>query len=92
LYASRSGIPATKTLSFSMAKKQVCIYAFSEELLKDFVGQKEKTALENIEDIEILRFLELGHVVQMVEVSTESMAVDTPSDVKKVKNLLAEGM
>ena len=45
---------------------------------------KSKTPLEEIEDIEILRFLEMGIEVRMVEVSSSSIAVDHPEDVEKV--------
>ena len=42
-------------------------------------GRKSK--LESIEDIEILRFLDLEQKVIMTEVSSESIAVDCPTDV-----------
>ena len=90
MYASRAGIPGAKDLRFSSAKKQVCIYAFPKQSLEDFAVRDSKTPLENIEDIEILRYLELGYDVQMVEVSTESLAVDVPEDVEKVKRLICD--
>ena len=40
--------------------------------------------MEEIEDIEILRFIEMGIEVRMVEVSSSSIAVDHPKDVEKV--------
>lgn len=85
MYASRIGIPSTKELQFVSARKQVCIYAFSKQSLKDFASSKTKTPLEDIEDIEILRFLEMGYSVQMVEVSNTSLAVDVLEDVDKVR-------
>jgi 3-deoxy-manno-octulosonate cytidylyltransferase (CMP-KDO synthetase) len=88
LYSSRSGIPATKELSFITAKKQVCIYAFPKDSLASFASVDKKTPLEEIEDIEILRFLELGYDVQMIEVSNASLAVDVLEDLKKVEDIL----
>jgi 3-deoxy-manno-octulosonate cytidylyltransferase (CMP-KDO synthetase) len=44
--------------------------------------------LEEIEDIEILRFLELGFEVRMVQMSNQSIAVDTPADVVRVEAAL----
>jgi len=88
LYSSRVGIPTTKTLSFSKANKQVCIYAFPKQALIDFSSVSNKTPLEELEDIEILRFLELGYDVQMVEVSNTSFSIDVPEDVQKVKKFL----
>ena len=88
LYASRAGIPITKDLSFVIAQKQVCIYAFPKESLINFANVNKKTPLESVEDIEILRFLELGYEVCMVEVSSTSFSVDVPEDVKKVEIFL----
>ena len=88
LYCSRVGIPVTKDLLFSKAKKQVCIYAFPTQSLIDFSSIAKKTPLEKLEDIEILRFLELGYEVQMVEVSEGSLAVDVIEDIEKVEKIL----
>jgi len=91
MYMSRGAIPTDKTLSFKNAKKQVCIYAFPREALTDYAACEDKTSLESIEDIEILRFLELGHEVYMVDVSSNSIAVDVPEDVNKVLRRLNGG-
>jgi len=90
LYMSRSAIPSDKTNSFKKAWKQVCIYAFPQIALEAFSSETSKTPLENIEDIEILRFLELGYDVNMIEVSLSSIAVDVPEDVKKVESAILE--
>jgi len=88
LYMSRAGIPTTKQALFEGAMKQVCIYAFSSTHLKFFASHSEKTPIEMIEDIEILRFLENDIAVQMIEVDAGSAAVDTQEDVVKVIELL----
>jgi len=90
LYMSRSAIPATKELGFVRAHKQVCIYAFPRDALRSFYNVDNKTPLESIEDIEILRFIELGYKVYMVNVSEASVAVDHPEDIVKVENLLRQ--
>jgi len=84
LYMSRSTIPTDKENNFINAWKQVCIYAFPLEALEKFSKIDNKTELENIEDIEILRFLELGYDVNMIKVSSSSIAVDVPEDVNRV--------
>ncbi|WP_182026385.1 3-deoxy-manno-octulosonate cytidylyltransferase [Vibrio rotiferianus] len=84
LYMSRAGIPQTKTGDYKFGYKQVCIYAFSKEQLAFFYSNKAKTRHEQVEDIEILRFLESDYVVDMVEVEAGSLAVDVPTDVKAV--------
>lgn len=88
LYMSRSPIPTNKKLAFTKAMKQVCIYAFPYDVLINFGLLKEKTPLESIEDLEILRLLELGYKVKMIEVSGASIAVDTPQDLIKVKSAI----
>jgi 3-deoxy-manno-octulosonate cytidylyltransferase (CMP-KDO synthetase) len=88
LYMSRGAIPISKALQFSKAWRQVCIYAFPKEALLAFAAHGRKTPLEQIEDIEILRFVELGYQVQMVETSSESVPVDHPHDVEKVERIL----
>jgi 3-deoxy-manno-octulosonate cytidylyltransferase (CMP-KDO synthetase) len=47
--------------------------------------------LEEIEDIEILRFLELGYDVKMIELSKDSVAVDVSEDIEKVISRLKNG-
>jgi 3-deoxy-manno-octulosonate cytidylyltransferase (CMP-KDO synthetase) len=88
LYMSRSPIPGNKNADFVKGNRQVCVYAFPKEALENFSKQKIKTTLENEEDIEILRFLEMGYEVFMIELSDDSIAVDNPSDVEKVLNRL----
>lgn len=88
MYMSRAAIPTSKAFAFKQAHKQVCIYGFPPDLLKVFYKYGRKTPVEEIEDIEILRFVELGHKVQMVPLSTTAIAVDTPEDVTRVVEFL----
>lgn len=88
LYMSRSPIPNNKENKFVSANRQVCIYAFPKNVLIEFSKRSAKTTLEEIEDIEILSFLEMGKEVMMVELSTSSLAIDTPEDVEKVLLIL----
>jgi len=90
MYMSRSPIPSNKNGVFNKAWKQVCIYAFPMSHLEKFALSRRKTPFELEEDIEILRFIELGIGVKMLEVSADSIAVDEPSDIKKVENCLVE--
>ena len=84
LYMSRGPIPLTKEGQFKLAFKQVCVYAFGRSDLEFFSSMTEKTPLEEVEDIEILRFLESDIAVSMVEVPSGTLAVDVPADVEKV--------
>ena len=87
-YMSRSPIPGSKGQELTEAFRQVCIYAFSATHLDLFYSSRGKTRLEEIEDIEILRFLELGQEVLACEVSGASLAVDHPEDVAIVENAM----
>lgn len=89
LYISRSAIPSNKEDSFITSMKQVCIYAFPKKYLKIFYNQKKKTPIEAIEDIEYLRFLELGYRIKTLKMSSKSIAVDTKKDLKKVKKIIS---
>lgn len=88
LYMSRSPIPGNKSNKFNKSWRQICIYAFPKEILHKFSETQSKTTLENEEDIEILRFLEMGYEVRMIELSSDSIAVDTPDDAQKVNKYL----
>ena len=41
-----------------------------------------------MEDIEILRFFDLGIKIKMIKLNSNSVAVDEIDDVKKVENIL----
>lgn len=88
VYMSRAGIPGNKSGTFTGGWKQVCIYAFSRRALEIFASQARKTPLEEQEDIEILRFLELGFEIRMVKLAQSSIAIDTPEDREKVLKVL----
>ena len=87
MYISRADIPANKNGNYSKIKKQVCIYSFSREALNLFGKDSKKTELEGIEDIEILRVIENNFQVKIINIDSDSIAVDTPEDLEKVKKL-----
>lgn len=89
LYMSRAPIPGNKLGIFVKGWRQVCIYAFPLNALRDF-SSVSKTPLEEQEDIEILRFLELGYEVEMLKLSDQSIPVDLPEDLEKVERFLSE--
>jgi 3-deoxy-manno-octulosonate cytidylyltransferase (CMP-KDO synthetase) len=77
VYMSRQPVPGYKDSKNApgVYYKQVCIYAFSHDDLLS-------------EDIEILRFLEWGATIRMIETSSGSLAVDVPDDVPVVEAAL----
>ena len=89
LYISRGAIPTTKLLQFRGSYRQVGMYAFRAAALQQFAARHSKTPLEELEDIEVLRFLELGFNVSMIEVRENGLAIDTPEDLERAKRFLA---
>ena len=87
LYISRANIPSNKESIPKKLKKQVCIYCFSKEALNLFGINSKKTYLEKTEDIELLRVLENGIPVRVIDVKSDSMAVDTPEDLIRVRKI-----
>jgi 3-deoxy-manno-octulosonate cytidylyltransferase (CMP-KDO synthetase) len=87
MYASRSPIPGTKAGISDVLYKQVCIYVFNKEEMIMFTDGG-KTPIEELEDVEIIRFIEKSYPVHMVRVSSSSVAVDTQEDLEKVRELL----
>jgi 3-deoxy-manno-octulosonate cytidylyltransferase (CMP-KDO synthetase) len=91
VYMSRQALPGYKSKECAPVEyyKQVCIYAFSRDDLMKYREFERKSVLESSEDIEILRFLEWGTVVRMVETQPGSLAIDVESDVKPVEEALS---
>ena len=90
VYASRLKIPANKIKSKNVKYfKQVCVYAFNKTELKKF-SRKKKSSLEKYEDIELLRFLDLGVKIKMKKISASSFAVENKADLKRVNKFLSE--
>ena len=87
MHTSRSPIPSDKKGTFRQAWRQICVYSFSRKALELF-RSRGKTTLEEIEDLEILRFCELGMPVKMILLSDHSIAVDVPEDVLRVEEEL----
>lgn len=91
VYMSRETIPTRQIIPFGQipAYKQVCIIPFTKEGLRLFT-QLSPTPLEQAESIDMLRFIEHGYKIKMVETSLSTHAVDTEQDLKLVENLLRE--
>ena len=89
LYFSRAPIPS---IEFTEANhlpvfKQVCVIPFRAEFLREF-ALLPPTELERAESIDMLRILEHGRRVRLVETTVETHAVDTPKDLRLVERLM----
>jgi 3-deoxy-manno-octulosonate cytidylyltransferase (CMP-KDO synthetase) len=89
LFMSRQPIPTMAKLGFAhtTAFKQVCIIPFTRRALEEY-SQLSPTPLEVAESIDMLRLLEHGRKVRMIETQFESHAVDTPEDRAKVEKIM----
>jgi 3-deoxy-manno-octulosonate cytidylyltransferase (CMP-KDO synthetase) len=90
VYMSREPIPTRHRLPFGRipAYKQVCIIPFTRDGL-DLFTRLSPTPLEETESIDMLRFIEHGYRVKMVETTLSTHAVDTADDLKFVEKLMA---
>jgi 3-deoxy-manno-octulosonate cytidylyltransferase (CMP-KDO synthetase) len=91
VYMSREPIPSRQRLAFGRlpAYKQVCIIPFTLEGLRLF-NRLPATPLEEAESIDMLRFIEHGYKVKMVETHFATHAVDTEEDRRHVEMLLRD--
>lgn len=87
IYLSRSPVPYPKTRA-GACYQQVCVYGFDREDLEWFVCHPQGP-VEQSEGIELLRFLEHGRDVRMVEVPASPIAVDTPQDLERARTIFA---
>jgi 3-deoxy-manno-octulosonate cytidylyltransferase (CMP-KDO synthetase) len=87
IYLTRSAAPYPKGSIDFKYFKQVCVYGFTPSAL-EFYCNSPRGKIESIEDIEILRFIENYYNVQFVEVDSDTVAVDTVKDLKKVRNIM----
>lgn len=93
VYLTRAAAPFPKGNINVDYYKQVCVYGFKPEALEfycDYGKHYGKAKIEAVEDIEILRFIENGYRVQYIEVESDTIAVDTPNDLERVREYVRE--
>jgi len=93
MYSSRSVIPykrgseTDKWISQHPYLKHVGIYAYRADILHDLT-LLEQSPLELAESLEQLRWLENGYRIKVGFTDVETVGIDTPEDLEKVKGLL----
>lgn len=93
VFLTRSAAPFPKGNIDAKYYKQVCVYGFTPDALQfycEYGKEHGKAKIEDIEDIEILRFIENGYRVQYIEVDSQTIAVDTPNDLRRVIDYIKE--
>jgi 3-deoxy-manno-octulosonate cytidylyltransferase (CMP-KDO synthetase) len=94
LYFSRSPIPYFRTRTATgngslQFLKHVGLYAYRRTFLMQLQMLKE-SFLETTEQLEQLRFLENGYRIKVINTRYQSLAVDTPEDLARVRTLMKE--
>ena len=89
LYFSRSAIPHQQSKETrTTVYKHVGVYAFRKSALIDFY-EHAPTPLELAEQIEAIRYLEMGKTIQMIETQFEGVGIDVPEDLERAKKLMS---
>ena len=89
LYFSRSTIPFVRDEGHQVSYyKHHGIYSYRKSFLKTFT-QLPQGRLERFESLEQLRALEHGYRIKVVITAHDSVEVDTPSELERVKSLIA---
>tara|TARA_B100000989_G_scaffold204258_1_gene154579 strand:- start:3014 stop:3745 length:732 start_codon:yes stop_codon:yes gene_type:complete len=91
LYSSRAGIPLTNKGKFFKAERAIWLYAFNKNSLNKYFENSGKTYLDQIEDNEIIRFLEIGIPVYCIDMIGDSWAVDEKKDIEIVEKKIKDG-
>jgi 3-deoxy-manno-octulosonate cytidylyltransferase (CMP-KDO synthetase) len=90
LYFSRSPIPYFKNQDADPEGYQhIGLYAYRPSFLLK-IGSMKNTNLQRSEDLEQLRFLELGYRIKVAVVEDEALGVDTPQDLVKLEEHLCQ--
>lgn len=89
IYMSRSPIPSTDHEEVRGRRlKQICIMPFRWHFMKKFNDDLAPTPLELAESIEMIRAIQHGYKVRMVESPFVSKSVDTENDRLEVERLI----
>lgn len=89
LYFSRSKVPYCR--DEGVCFKHIGLYAYRRDFLLAFAALAQ-TPLERAESLEQLRALEHGHRIRAVETRFESVEVDTPEDLERVRRRMTAAM
>jgi len=87
LYLSRGIIPFEFKQRIKDIQKHLSIISFKPSALKQFALNKT-TNLEKIEDIELLRALEIGLKIKTIRLKGDSFSVDVEEDIKKARKVM----
>lgn len=90
IYFSRSVVPYLRNFSQEEWQrkhiffKHIGLYAYSADVLRE-ITKLPQSELELAESLEQLRWLENGIPIRVIETDLETLAVDTPEDLERVR-------
>jgi 3-deoxy-manno-octulosonate cytidylyltransferase (CMP-KDO synthetase) len=88
LYFSREPIPSKSKWNGNVTKfKQLGIISFTKDYLLKFYKMPQ-SLLEKIESIDMLRVLENGEDIKMLETDVVTIGVDTPGELSRVEKIM----
>ena len=87
LYFSRSPIPFPRNLNRAIYWKHLGLYAYRRDFLLKYI-ELPQVDLELAESLEQLRALAYGYRIKVVAVDFDSVGVDTPEDLEKVRAII----
>ena len=87
LYFSRSLIPCNLSSTVQQIYKHIGMYAYTKDFLFTFANLTP-SFLEQAEQLEQLRALEHGYKIKVIDAGCDSISVDTPRDLEKVREKL----
>ena len=87
LYLSRGNMPFEFKKRVDWFHKHLSIVSFKPEALEKF-SLSSKTPLEKVEDIELLRALEIGLNIKTISLKGDSFSVDVPEDFEKASEAM----
>ena len=73
-------------MSVSVVIYSRLLLGFILRSISPFFSNSERTKNELVEDIEMLRFLESGYRIKIIDVNSRTIGVDVPEDIIKVEN------
>jgi 3-deoxy-manno-octulosonate cytidylyltransferase (CMP-KDO synthetase) len=93
LYFSRAPIPHVRAgeRGSTVFFKHIGLYVYQRDFLLGY-SALPVGPLEKAERLELLRALENGHAIRVVETEYESLGVDTPADLERVSRLFEASM
>lgn len=89
LFISRSPIPYPKGSLVFKYEKVTGVQLFSKAAL-EFYNRTSKSLLEQAEENDLMRFIEHGIPVKMIQSKYKTISVDTPKDLELVREILRE--